>query len=117
MNPETKFKIKVQKDLVAARKAGKLPHLWFFKTQEVTVRGIPDILMCLNGVFVALELKKDDKTKPEKLQEYILGRITEAKGLAFKVGPKAWPAVLDFLISVSAWEPPGPRRTRKRKKS
>mgnify|MGYP006391053515 CR=1 FL=1 len=51
MKPETKFQNRVLKDLK------KLDNLWVLKTQEKTRKGVPDLLICANGKFVAIELK------------------------------------------------------------
>lgn len=46
--------------------------------------GLPDIIACINGRFVAFEVKIPTG-KLTKLQEITLQRINEAKGYAFKV--------------------------------
>ena len=46
--------------------------------------GLPDIICCIAGQFVAFEVKQP-KGKLTKLQEVTLGKITAAKGAAFKV--------------------------------
>ena len=46
--------------------------------------GIPDIICCLNGRFVALEVKTATG-KLTKLQENTIQKIKAAKGQAFKV--------------------------------
>lgn len=46
--------------------------------------GIPDIICCFNGRFIAFEVKTE-KGKLTKLQEITIHRIKEAKGKAFKV--------------------------------
>ena len=46
--------------------------------------GIPDIICCYCGRFVAFEVKKETG-KLTKLQEVTIRRIKEAKGQAFKV--------------------------------
>jgi len=46
--------------------------------------GIPDIICCLNGRFVALEVKTATG-KLTKLQENTIQKIQAAKGQAFKV--------------------------------
>jgi len=46
--------------------------------------GIPDIICCFNGRFIAFEVKTD-KGKLTKLQEITIHRIKEANGEAFKV--------------------------------
>ena len=46
--------------------------------------GIPDIICCFHGRFIAFEVKTD-KGKLTKLQETMLERIQKAKGKAYKV--------------------------------
>jgi len=46
--------------------------------------GIPDIICCFNGRFIAFEVKTE-KGRLTKLQEITIQRIKEAKGEAFKV--------------------------------
>jgi len=46
--------------------------------------GIPDIICCFNGRFIAFEVKTDTG-KLTKLQEITIHRIKDAKGEAFKV--------------------------------
>ena len=46
--------------------------------------GIPDIICCYKGKFVAFEVKTDTG-KLSKLQEITLYRIQEAEGIAVKV--------------------------------
>ena len=86
MQPETKFKLKVQKELKA------MNSVWIVKTQAVALRGIPDILGCINGFFFALELKSKNM-RPTKLQEYNLNLIAMAYGLAVVAYPENWELV------------------------
>lgn len=46
--------------------------------------GIPDIICCFNGRFIAFEVKTD-KGRLTKLQEITIHKIKDAKGEAFKV--------------------------------
>ena len=46
--------------------------------------GIPDIICCYCGIFVAFEVKTETG-KLTKLQEATIRKIKEAKGQAFKV--------------------------------
>ena len=46
--------------------------------------GIPDIIACFRGMFVAFEVKNTNG-RLSKLQEVTLGRISEAGGRAFVV--------------------------------
>ena len=48
------------------------------------VSGIPDIIGCYKGKFIAFEVKTT-QGKLSKLQEVMLERINEAGGIAFKV--------------------------------
>ena len=48
------------------------------------VAGLPDIILCLNGRFVAFEVKTASG-KLTKLQEITIQRINDANGKAFKV--------------------------------
>lgn len=46
--------------------------------------GIPDIICCFNGRFIAFEVKTE-KGNLTKLQEITIHRIKDAKGEAYKV--------------------------------
>ena len=48
--------------------------------------GVPDLLVCCNGYFVAVELKAS-KGKPSKLQLWNIDRIRDAKGIAIVLYP------------------------------
>jgi len=48
------------------------------------VAGIPDVICCINGKFVAFEVKMPSG-KLTKLQEITIQKIKNAKGEAFKV--------------------------------
>jgi hypothetical protein len=95
MQPETKFKIKVMADLK------KLPHILFVKTQQVAIRGTPDILACIKGRFVALELKRSQEERADPLQAHNLDMIEFAGGLAYVVNPTNWPAVYEAMTSLA----------------
>ena len=72
-----------------------LKNTWFFKTQEVSRRGIPDIIMCVNGFFVAMELKVDSDL--DALQIYNINKIKAANGWAGEVSPKNWKKTFAYL--------------------
>ncbi len=92
---ESKFWHKIRPSLLA------LPNTWFERITQVSTRGTPDVIMCINGWFVALELKKSEKEKPDPLQEFKLGKIREANGFAFVCHPKNWETLLEFLTELS----------------
>lgn len=55
------------------------------------VRGIPDILICAQGRFIAVECKSGDN-KPTALQEFQLAGIRRAGGVTFVVNEASFPA-------------------------
>jgi hypothetical protein len=78
--PETRLQKKIQ-DLVRARGgwAGKI-HGGIYSS------GIPDLLICYLGVFIALEVKTPENKKgATKLQAAQLRQIRRAGGLAYVV--------------------------------
>lgn len=101
MKAETRFKIRFQARLKT------IPKSWFMKVEAGAIHGIPDIIGVVNGFFVAMELKKDKATKPDKLQQYNIDIIRSiAKGYSYKVDPSNMEAVLKELTWLSS------RRTR-----
>lgn len=88
--PETRFKEKVQRDLK------KLPFCFPIKIQQRAIRGTPDLLVCLSGKFVALELKTDSG-KVDALQEFTLISIAKAGGIALVVTPSNWEKIFQAL--------------------
>lgn len=87
--PETKFKEKAFEDLKTLKKT------WFYKSQELTRRGIPDVILCVNGFFCAIELKVDAELEP--LQIYNLEKIKDCNGFAIEATPKNWKEVFRYL--------------------
>jgi len=67
--------------------------------QLVGLHGIPDFLMCVNSIFVAIELKVDAKL--EKLQEWNLDEIAKAGGIGFVVTPDNWGTTYEFLHTLA----------------
>lgn len=66
---------------------------WFIKYwagSKFTKDGIPDILACINGYFVAIEVKASNG-KPSELQKYHVKKINyEANGIAVILYPQDW---------------------------
>lgn len=91
---ESRFKHKVRRDLVT------LKNTWFVKIQQQTIRGTPDFLLCVNGVFVALELKVG-RGKADPLQEFNLAQIIKARGISIVATPEIWDGVFKQLIDIS----------------
>lgn len=93
--PETTFRESTYKDL------DTLPNTWYESIQQVCIKGTPDIIMCINGLFVALEYKKDRKTKPEPIQTYKHDKIEGAFGFIFIVYPENWKYAFKELQRIS----------------
>jgi hypothetical protein len=51
----------------------------------------------VNGMFVALELKKDEDCKADALQKYNLEKINKSKGIGLVVSPENWNKVLKVI--------------------
>lgn len=83
MAAEKVFETQIKKFLT------QLPRTWFFKywAGPYSKSGIPDIIACVNGHFVAIEVKADTG-KPSELQERNVRLIQESKGYACIVYPK-----------------------------
>lgn len=63
---------------------------WFVKYWgggQFTKAGIPDLLVCCKGKFIALEIKAANG-KPSELQLYNIEAIQKAGGLAMVLYPK-----------------------------
>jgi hypothetical protein len=96
--PETRFKEIVLRNLRA------LPNLWVAKIQQVAKRGTPDLLCCIDGHFVAIELKRAGTEEPDPLQEWNLESISESGGIAIVCYPENWPVVFEFLKKLAGQE-------------
>lgn len=93
MKNETLFKLKIQKIL------REIPDLWFVKVQMVSVRGIPDILICYKGKFIALELKVGDNDL-DPLQDHVLTKIKKAGGIAYELTPDNYKKIFETLFRI-----------------
>ena len=77
-----------------------LPNSYWEKTQQVVKLGTPDILGCLAGKFVAIELK-DYGEKPTELQVYNLQMILKAKGISFVMDQSNFQEIIFALLNDS----------------
>lgn len=72
---------------------------WFIKYwagAQYTKSGIPDILACVNGYFVGVEVKAQNGTASE-LQLHNVRKINEAGGFAFVLYPSAFDDFKRFI--------------------
>lgn len=74
-----------------------IPEVWAEKIQQVGKRGTPDILACVAGRFVAIELKKGARAKPDKLQQHKLKKIADAWGVTFVAYPENFETVIGMI--------------------
>jgi len=96
MHPETKFKNKI------LPKLKKLPNSYWFVHEAINRRGIPDIIGCVNGVFVGLELKKNEAEANRQTGRIIrqraeIKRINDAYGFAAIVYPENFEDIYEQL--------------------
>lgn len=66
----------------------KEQECWVLKTfsNGIQREGIPDLLVCCNGYFLAVELKAS-KGKPSELQLWNIDQIRKANGIAIVLYP------------------------------
>jgi Holliday junction resolvase len=72
---------------------------WFVKYwagAQYTKSGIPDILACVNGYFVGIEVKAPNG-KPSEIQLYNVRRINAAGGFAFVLYPSKFDEFKRFV--------------------
>lgn len=72
-------------------------HVKYWGGGQFTKAGIPDILACVKGKFVAIELKTETG-RLSKLQEYNLAKIKESGGQALVLHPSGFEAFKDFIV-------------------
>jgi len=94
--PETIFRESTYDDL------DRLKNTYWMSIQQLSIIGDPDIILCISGKFVALEYKKDAKTKPEAIQLYKHTKIRrKGKGKVFVVYPGNWKRIYKKLLQLS----------------
>ena len=64
-----------------------------------TKSGIPDLLVCCNGYFVAVELKAPNG-KPSELQLWNIEKIKESGGIGIILYPKDFEAFKSMILSL-----------------
>ena len=78
---------------------------WFVKTWSNGVQrsGIPDILACVNGFFVGVEVKASNG-KPSELQIYNLRKIRKYGGYAVLLYPDDFPFFREMVWRLKEWD-------------
>lgn len=73
-----------------------------FFANAFTPSGIPDILACLNGHFLGIEVKGGTSYGLTELQKHNLKQIRDAGGLGICVYPSGWERFLQLLDDIQA---------------
>lgn len=92
MASEKQFENKIKKYL----KKHDAYFLKYWAGAQFTKSGVPDILACVNGYFVGIEVKAQNG-KPSDLQLYNIRQIRKAGGFAYVVYPSGWERLKDIL--------------------
>lgn len=74
---------------------------WYVKyfANRNTRAGVPDILACVNGRFVAVEVKAENG-KPTELQKWNVEQIKESGGIALILYPADWNRFVTIIDEV-----------------
>lgn len=96
--PETIFKEKVMKEL------GAIPNCFAEKIQQVGVLGTPDVFAVAGGWPVVIELKKDEREKPDPIQEYKLLRYEQAGAKSYVANPKNWKQIEAEIYGLATYK-------------
>lgn len=63
-----------------------------------STNGTPDILACVNGYFIGIEVKaQNGRFDPEGLQAVKINDIRQAGGFAYVVYPSGWSKLKDII--------------------
>lgn len=79
-----------------------IPNSYFFSKEAGSIRGISDIIGCISGTFVGLEVKRSleeaKKYSPRNaLQDKFIADIKKVKGKAYKIYPENEQEILEEL--------------------
>lgn len=97
MASEKLFENKIKKFL-------KEQGAWFVKYWgggTFTKEGIPDILACVNGRFIAIEVKAPNG-KPSELQKWNIEQINKAGGIGLILYPKDFAEFKKLILEVKS---------------
>ncbi|RKD25230.1 VRR-NUC domain-containing protein [Caminicella sporogenes DSM 14501] len=79
------------------------PNTWFFKVFGGGYQraGIPDLICCINGVFIAIELKGDNG-KPTEIQKMNIRNINAAGGIGVILYPEGFKKFKKLIKEVNS---------------
>lgn len=98
--PESKFQHKITERFDKLIRHGK--PLYYFVKEAGSIRGIPDLVLCANGQFMAWEVKTSQEEARRSsgrivLQKYTVDRIQRAHGSAMIVYPENLEEAFELL--------------------
>ena len=94
MASEKAFENKIKQYL----KSQNIWHVKFFANRMTKV-GVPDILACVNGRFVAIEVKAE-KGKPSEIQLWNIEKIKDSGGIAMVLYPDQFDIFKDLIQDI-----------------
>lgn len=68
-----------------------------YNASAISKTGVPDVLLNLCGSFMAIELKRDNKSKPTELQKWNINKINREKGIACVLRPDKFDLFKDIV--------------------
>jgi hypothetical protein len=85
------------------KKLRAIPNSYWFSKEAGSIRGISDIIGSINGIFVALEVKRSlEESKKystrNALQDKFLADIRKTGGKAYKIFPENEEEILNELL-------------------
>jgi len=88
-----------------------LQNSWFFNCNQLSIRGLPDRIGCVQGVFIGLEIKRSDSESRRAtgricLQRHRMNQISGAGGFSMIVHPDNWKGIFETLLKLSLSEDP-----------
>lgn len=74
-------------------------HIKYWAGSKFTKEGVPDILCCINGYFVGIEVKAQNG-RASPLQLYNIQEIRNAGGFAFVLYPSGYEKFKRFVMDL-----------------
>lgn len=76
-------------------------NIWYVKyfANGFTKRGVPDLLACVNGRFVGIEIKSETGIS-SPLQQWNIEEITKSGGIGFILYPKDFEDFKKMILTI-----------------
>jgi len=80
----------------------QLPRTVVFSIQQVSIRGTADLICCINGKFVSIEVKASEDAQISALQRYNLEKVVAVGGgIALIISPEGFKKAQVFLSELA----------------